>query len=79
MAADPFRGEGVAVRLAKPSGPARILTSPLALTPGTRLGPYEVTAQIGVGGMGALARLSGLQQPPRADQLSTRDRATDLQ
>jgi eukaryotic-like serine/threonine-protein kinase len=24
----------------------------LALTPGTRLGPYEVTAQIGVGGMG---------------------------
>jgi serine/threonine protein kinase len=24
----------------------------VALTPGTRLGPYEVTAQIGVGGMG---------------------------
>jgi serine/threonine protein kinase len=24
----------------------------LATTPGTRLGPYEVTAQIGVGGMG---------------------------
>ena len=24
----------------------------MALTPGTRLGPYEVTAQIGVGGMG---------------------------
>ena len=24
----------------------------LALIPGTRLGPYEVTAQIGVGGMG---------------------------
>ena len=24
----------------------------LALTPGTRLGPYEVLAQIGVGGMG---------------------------
>ncbi len=32
--------------------PARILTSPLALTPGTRLGPYEITARIGVGGMG---------------------------
>ncbi len=24
----------------------------MALIPGTRLGPYEVTAQIGVGGMG---------------------------
>ena len=24
----------------------------MALTPGTRLGPYEVLAQIGVGGMG---------------------------
>jgi serine/threonine protein kinase len=24
----------------------------MALTPGTRLGPYEVTAQIGTGGMG---------------------------
>jgi hypothetical protein len=28
----------------------------LALTPGTRLGPHEVTAQIGVGGMGEVCR-----------------------
>ena len=28
----------------------------MALTPGTRLGPYEITAQIGVGGMGEVSR-----------------------
>ena len=28
----------------------------MALTPGVRLGPYEVTAQIGEGGMGDLYR-----------------------
>ena len=29
----------------------------MALTPGTRLGPYEVTAQIGVGGLGEVYRV----------------------
>jgi serine/threonine protein kinase len=31
---------------------APIIASPLALTPGTRLGPYEILAAIGAGGMG---------------------------
>jgi serine/threonine protein kinase len=37
-------------------GLAHIIHSNLALTPGTRLGVYEVTAQIGAGGMGEVYR-----------------------
>ena len=35
---------------------AHIITPPLFLTPGTRLGPYEVLTQIGAGGMGEVYR-----------------------
>jgi len=51
------RHYGVYQDLSRPySGSAHILTSPLALTPGTRLGVYEVAAQIGEGGMGQVFR-----------------------
>ena len=36
--------------------PRHIIRTTLALTPGTRLGVYEIVAQIGEGGMGAVFR-----------------------
>jgi hypothetical protein len=41
----------------------------VALIPGTRLGPYEITAQIGVGGMGEVCQATGHQpEAQRCDQ-----------
>ena len=37
-------------------GPARIIHDSLALTPGSRLGVYDILTQIGAGGMGEVYR-----------------------
>ena len=57
MARNPLRPRWVARSPSPRSNPVRaapggIIHTGLALSPGTRLGQYEVTAQIGVGGMG---------------------------
>ena len=56
LAVDRKRGAGKHERSVPHGHSAHIIALPLALTPGTRLGVYEVIASIGEGGMGQVFR-----------------------
>ena len=49
-----MEGEGFHPSQAETLRSARV--SPLTLTPGTRLGSYEILSALGVGGMGEVSR-----------------------
>ena len=49
----------------------------MALSPGARLGPYEITAQIGVGGMGEVDRAKDTRLPREAAIKVSAERFTE--
>src|ERR1700693_6385410 len=55
-----YRGEEIrsssAVRTPPELAPHAIMHAPMALTSGTKLGPYEIQSAIGAGGMGEVYR-----------------------